>query len=209
MKIGLIGMSGTGKTTWAKRLHAAGFTCYHCDDEIANRLQTQGILPISNFNEMGKWMGFPYEPGFAEREQQYLALEHATLSDILDTLDTLPPQQNAVIDTTGSVIYLTESLLLRLKQTVTLVYFAITPQVQQKMLENYLQQPRPIVWGGIFSKNANEPYHVTLARAYPKLVAYRQTLYEKLCTVKIEYNLYRQSNRTAQDLLEWIGNYKS
>lgn len=207
MKIGLIGMSGVGKTRWTNRLHAAGFTCYHCDDEIANRLQTQGILPVTNFHEMGKWMGFPYEAGFAEREQQYLTLEHAVLSDILDNLNTLHPQHNAVIDTTGSVIYLPESLLLRLKQTVTLVYLAVTPEVQQRMLANYLQQPRPIVWNGLFRKTATESNEAALTREYPKLIAYRQTRYEQLCHLKIEYAVHQQQNLDTNAFLEIIAQY--
>lgn len=204
MKIGLIGMSGVGKTLWAERLHTAGFACYHCDDLIAARLQARSDLPVKNFHQMGKWMGFPYEAGFAQREQQYLTLENAVLDDILDELNSLPPEKNAVIDTTGSVIYLATPTLQRLKNTVRLVYLAITPEVQHQMLADYLRQPRPIVWHGLFNKAAHETNQEALAREYLKLVAYRQNLYEQLCAVKIEYAVHRQPGLDVNGLLEKI-----
>src|SRR5271170_7038140 len=68
-----IGMSGTGKTFWSKRLEAAGHRTVSCDDLIGRRLAEH--LPNGNragINDLAAWMGWPDSASYAERESQYL-----------------------------------------------------------------------------------------------------------------------------------------
>jgi dephospho-CoA kinase len=59
MILGLIGMSGVGKSYWADRLEAAGFDCFHCDDLIAQKLRPGFDVACGSVYDLGRWMGFP------------------------------------------------------------------------------------------------------------------------------------------------------
>ncbi len=204
MKIGLMGMSGVGKTYWATRLATANFTCHHCDDMIASRLQSRFSVPVKSLYDMGRWMGFPYDAGFAEKEKQYLTLESEILAEMAELSHRLPFDRNIVIDTTGSAIYADETILGKLKKSVLLVYLAVTPQVHNQMLQEYIKHPRPLIWNDLFYKLPDETNKAALKRSYIKLIAYREKLYEKFSDIKIEYNVHRQAGFRVQDFVTLI-----
>ena len=206
MKIGLMGMSGVGKTFWACRFASAGFRSYHCDDLIASRLQKDVHIPMQSVYDTGKWMGFPFEPGFAERENQYLEMEGEVLSDLTETVCRLPADQDVVIDTTGSAIYLDPNILRKLKKSVLLVYLAITPEVHSRMLEEYIKHPRPLIWNGVFYQLPGETEESALRRSYTELILYREALYAKFADVKIEYDVHRQSDFGVKDFVLFVQN---
>lgn len=206
MKIGLIGMSGVGKTFWSARLESIGFICHHCDDAIASQLQNSVGEPINSLYDMGKWMGFPYENGFAEKEKQYLALEGQIVVEMADSIRHSPPDTNVVIDTTGSAIYMDKNSLCELKKSVLLVYLAITPNVHNQLLQEYIKHPRPLIWGNLFHKLPDETNEMALRSSYAELIAYREKMYEKCCDIKIAYNIHRRNDFSAADFVEFIQN---
>jgi hypothetical protein len=128
-------MSGVGKTFWSTKLASAGFTCYHCDDMIASRLQNIVNMPMKS-DEMGKWMGLPYEKGFAEKEKQYLMLESEILLELAESIDKLPSDKNVVIDTTGSAIYADRYILDKLKKQFCWCIFPLPLKCIFKCLKN-------------------------------------------------------------------------
>jgi shikimate kinase len=203
MKIGLIGMSGVGKTFWSTKLASAGFTCYYCDDMIASRLQNVVNLPMKSC-DMGKWMGLPYEKGFAEREKQYLMLESEILLELAASTVKLPCGQNVVIDTTGSAIYADRHILDELKKSVLLVYLTITPEVHIQMLEEYIRNPLALIWNNLFFKSPNETNEMALKNSFIKLIAYREKLYEEFSDIKIEYDIHRQRDFSVQQFIDLI-----
>lgn len=68
MRIGLVGMSCVGKTYWAEQLALLGYECLHCDDLIAASLGADLQRPFTSLYDIGAWLGFPYDPGYRERE---------------------------------------------------------------------------------------------------------------------------------------------
>src|SRR6516225_8001685 len=131
LRLALIGMSGTGKSHWAKNLAAHGCPAVCCDDEIESRLapvlQSGGF---SGINGVAAWMGWPDSPTYAERESHYLSEEIAVLEEVLDDLSRAP-EKSLVLDTTGSVIYCGNHLLMRLQKLMTVVNLAASPEEQQ------------------------------------------------------------------------------
>ena len=204
MKIGFVGMSGVGKTHWATQFASAGFLCQHCDDSIASRLQNNTDLPMKNIYDLGAWMGFPYEEGFAAKEQQYLTMEGQILSEMAEAIYDLPFDRNVVIDTTGSAIYLDETILRKLKKSVLLVYLALTPEVHNQMLQEYMKRPRPLIWNNLFHKLPGETNESALQRSYPVLITHREKLYDAYSDIRIAYGVHRQSNLSARDFMEII-----
>jgi shikimate kinase len=187
LRVALIGMSGTGKTFWSKRLAQPGRPTFCCDDRIEqrlrDRLQTGGYAGISG---VASWMGWPDSPTYEQREAEYLAEEIATLDDVLTELEH-DPQRQLILDTTGSVIYTGNNLLLRLRRQMTVVYLAASAAEEKLLIERYLNDPKPVLWRGAFQPKKGETPRETVARCYPTLIAARRQSYEALahCTVPV------------------------
>ncbi len=187
LRLALIGMSGSGKTFWTKKLAEKGSPAIFCDDRIEQRL-TPRLEPggYSGINGVAAWMGWPDSPTYAEREAEYLAEEIHTLDEVLQELEK-KPDTSLVLDTTGSVIYTGNHLLMRLRRQMTIVYLAATEQERQLLIERYLNDPKPVLWRGAFQPKGGEIPRETVARCYPVLIEARRRSYEALahCTLQV------------------------
>jgi hypothetical protein len=187
LRIALVGMSGAGKTFWAKRLAASGRPAISCDDRIEERLRAHlAAAGYSGINGVAAWMGWPDSDTYARREADYLAAEIAGLDELLTELER-DPGRELVLDTTGSVIYTGNNVLMRLRRQMTVVYLAASAQEQQLLIERYLTDPKPVLWRGAFQPKNGETPHQTVARCYPSLVSARRQSYEALahCTLLV------------------------
>src|SRR5215470_9244983 len=142
LRLALVGMSGAGKTFWTRRIAETGVMAISCDDRIeeklALRLKEGGY---SGINGVAAWMGWPDSATYAERETQYLAEEIATLDEILSELER-GPHRSLVLDTTGSVIYTGNHLLMRLRRFMKVIYLAASEAEQHLLIERYLGDPK-------------------------------------------------------------------
>lgn len=187
LRLALIGMSGAGKTFWTKKLAASGFPATSCDDVIERKLaQKLGAGGYAGINGVAAWMGWPDSATYAEREAEYLAEEIRTLDGVLTELEK-QPEKPLVLDTTGSVIYTGNNLLMRLRRQMTIVYLAASAAEQQLLIERYLNDPKPVLWRGAFQPKPGETPRNTVARCYPALIAARRQSYEALahCTLQV------------------------
>lgn len=207
MRISLIGMSGSGKSYWAMKLAKHGFRRFCCDELIAARLAPELRKPDGNIMSLGEWMGFPYESHYEEREANYLACEIEVLRRILEYLERPEsiPDEDLVIDTTGSVIYAGDDILVGLRRHTTVVHIATPPEVQEQMLRLYIANQRPVLWRGFFSIQPNETNEEALARCYPSLLATRELLYERHSDVTMDYYRASEAGFGVHDLLGLIG----
>ncbi len=123
---------------------------------------------------------------YALREAEYLAAEIATLDEVLTDL-ARNPSRELILDTTGSVIYTGNNLLLRLRRQMTIVYLAASAAEQQLLIQRYLSDPKPVLWRGAFQPKKGETPRETVARCYPTLIAARRQSYEALahCSVPV------------------------
>jgi shikimate kinase len=187
LRLALIGMSGTGKTFWSKRLAQTGRPAFCCDDRIEQRLRTRLGGGFAGTTGVASWMGWPDSPSYAQREAEYLAEEIATLDEVLTDL-ARNPSRELILDTTGSVIYTGNNLLLRLRRQMTVVYLAASAAEQQLLIERYLTDPKPVLWRGAFQPKKGETPRETVARCYPMLITARRQSYEALahCSIAVE-----------------------
>jgi len=198
-------MSGIGKSYWAERLAATGYQSVHCDEIIAARLQQELKTPLATVYDLGNWMGLPYETNFQEREQKYLSLEITLLKDIIDDLTCgRLAADKLVIDLTGSAIYAGVEIFRQLRQFITIVHLGITPAVEKQMLAEYLQNPRPVLWHGIFNQQNGEENLAALERCYPKLISYREKLYKSMGDITLDYQTHRLSELGTEKFLHHI-----
>ena len=204
LRLALIGMSGAGKTFWTKRLAASGYPAVSCDDRIeqklAPRLAAGGYAGI---NGVAAWMGWPDSATYTERESEYLAEEIHTLDEILTELEK-QPEKSLVLDTTGSVIYTGNNLLMRLRRQMTIVHLAASTEEQQLLIERYLNDPKPVLWRGAFQPRAGEKPHDTVVRCYPALIAARRQSYAALAHCTLQVAALREAALDAPAFLKMI-----
>jgi len=201
MRLTLIGMSGTGKSQWSKRLQKAGFRRYCCDAMIAAKLDHELRRPDGSEMPMGAWMGFPYQEGYPAREARYLACEIEVLHAILDKLEQTDETENVVLDTTGSVVHTSADLLKRLRRSTTVAYLSVPSKQRQALLRAYMAQPRPILWNGIYQPQPGESHEAALDRCYARLLAKRERLYRRYANVEIDYEHRCQAGFSVADFL--------
>ncbi|MEK6698354.1 MAG: hypothetical protein AABZ10_04840 [Nitrospirota bacterium] len=206
MRISLIGMSGSGKSLWSKKLSDHGFKRFCCDEMIASRLSHELRKQDGTTMGLGEWMGFPYEKNYTSRESQYLVCERQVVTEIIEHLEKNGdgPGENVVVDTTGSVIYAGDDIVSDLRRLTTFVYFPVPSEVQAQMLKQYIAKPRPVLWRGLFRKAPGETNEQALARCYPDLLRSRETLYQRYADVSIDYNLRHQEGFGVEDFLHDI-----
>ncbi|MFW6147095.1 MAG: hypothetical protein ACOC6B_01740 [Thermodesulfobacteriota bacterium] len=206
MRISLIGMAGSGKSYWSIRMAEQGFTRFCCDELIAEKLASELSGPEGSLLTMGEWMGFPYEPGYEDREARYLALEKEITAEIIAYLQSHEenPEENIVVDTTGSVIYTGKEKLEQLRLHTTVVYLAIPGEVREQLLDAYISNPHPMLWKGLFHREQSETNREALVRCYSILVSERERKYEQLAEVTIPYYQRRSRGFNTHDFIQAI-----
>ena len=205
MIIGLIGMSGAGKSSWASRLAAAGFMWLHCDELIAEKLRAHFDVGSGSVYDLGHWMGLPYEARYAEYEAIYLASETEVLGTIVeDIAHGQYADANLIVDLTGSAIYVDPQVLNRVRQSATIVYLAVSPRLHDQMVKDYIANPRPIIWNGFYRPQPHEAPAAALARCYQALLADRERLYADLSHVTIADTLHRSAEFDVGALLRYV-----
>jgi shikimate kinase len=206
MHLSLIGMSGSGKSTWSKKLSGLGFRHFCCDDLITKKLAPELTRPDGTIMELGEWMGFPYESQYKERESKYLAYEIQVLTEILGHVENSEnlAEENIVVDTTGSVIYSGKEILSRLRRCTMVVHLSTPREVQELMLKAYLANKRPVLWRDFFRKEPNEANEAALARCYPRLLSSRERLYKQNADVTIDYYTLNQNSFGVDNLLNIV-----
>lgn len=188
LSLTLVGMSNVGKSYWSGRLASeAGFDRINMDDlieaELAVALRNEGYS--GGIADVAKWMGQPYDPQFPTNQQTYLDLETTMMQQTIDRIANPPLDGNLVVDTTGSVVHTDETLRKEIGVHSTVVYLEATPGMQQKMFEMYIAEPKPVVWGDVYTQAAGETEKQALARSYPELLARRSVLYRQMAHVAI------------------------
>lgn len=183
----LIGMSGTGKTHWAKFLAKhLGRPHVEFDELIGQSPQLATLLqdyPGKDAAEkMGKFFGMPWTDGFTEREQQFLAIERTIMAA------DYPP--GSILDLTGSAIYHPTEMA-RLKETGLVIYLETSEDARKAMFDTFMKHPKPVCWRGTFSKKRNESDSESLKRCYPSLLESRAKMYASYADVTIPYEQHK------------------
>lgn len=199
-------MSNSGKTYWSKKLEKKGFIRFGCDDLIEKKLEKElRQCGYSGIKDVAKWMGQPYEKKYLKNSQKYLEFEKQAMADsLLKIGNKFTNGENIVIDTTGSLIYIDEKIILRLKTLTKIVYLDTPDSIKEEMYRNFLKNPKPVIWGTIFKKIEDEKPFKALAKYYPILLAYRTRKYQKYADITADYFLLRRKSFTLINFLQLL-----
>jgi shikimate kinase len=202
IRLSLIGMSGAGKSHWTRKLAGAGFRAIDVDDRIERKLAPE--LSADGHRGIGgvaAWMGWPDQPEYREREHKYLASEIESMCEVLDEVEA-SGEDGIVLDTTGSVVYTGEEICRRMQRLTTVVYLEASPDEELTLISRYMSDPKPVLWGDIFSQQSGELAGETVARCYPQLIAHRKQLYERYANVTVPMARLRDTSPDARGFLE-------
>jgi shikimate kinase len=203
-RLAFIGMSGAGKTFWTRKLAEYGLPAFSCDDRIEQRLASRlASGGHSGINGVAAWMGWPDSATYAQRESEYLTEEIHTLDEVLTELEK-QPKRSLALDTTGSIIYTGNNLLMRLRRQMKIVYLAASAEEKQLLIQRYLSDPKPVLWRGAFQPKGKETPQETVARCYPMLIAARRQSYEALAHCTLQVAALRDGSLDAAAFLEMI-----
>ena len=207
MILSLIGMSSAGKTHWAKRIERAGFERFSCDDVIEELLHSElGDKGFVGLSDVAEWMGHPYEKRYHVTSKKYLEAEELAMNTILDTVESkingLIP--NIVVDTTGSAIYTSQQVLSRLKNLTKVIYLEIPDEQKGKMAKEFILDPKPLIWGDVFSLEPHEDPKKGLIRSYPKLLEFRSKKYEELADFTFKFEDHKSTTLDVNGFFQYI-----
>lgn len=188
--LSLIGMSGSGKSYWAEKLSRRGFKIFCLDSLIARKLFAELKREDGSSMSLGEWMGFPFQEGYQARENLYLSAERQLMGEVLDWIAAnacAGRDENVVVDTTGSVIYIGDKLLKKLRSLTTVINFTFPSVVREAMLRQYMLNPQPVLWRGFFSMEPGESVEDAMFRSYHSLLDSREIAYRELADIEIDY----------------------
>ncbi len=204
IELSLIGMSGAGKSYWAQKLEGAGFRVISIDDRIEEKLTPE--LAAGGYRGIGgvaAWMGWPNETTYREREKQYLDCEVSSMNEALDEMK-IGGEQGIVLDTTGSVAYTGNAICRRMQSLSTVVYLEASLAEEQLLIERYLSDPKPVLWGDQFTQRPGESPKEAVARCYPQLIAHRKKMYARYAHRTVSMEQLRKDGIDARGFLALI-----
>lgn len=196
----LMGMSGTGKSHWSRRL-AKACAAQHIEyDDLIGRSPELSALLASypghdRAAKMGHYLGMPWTAGFDDKEERFLALEGRIMNENL-------PASGTILDLSGSAVYHPEAMA-RIAETGLVIYLEASPDAQDEMFEMFIKHPKPVCWRGMFKPLSGETNEESLKRCYPLLLKQRDALYRVYADVIVPYDRHKKA-RHAKQLIEAI-----
>lgn len=204
MGIALIGMSGIGKTFWSQKLKDYGFMYYGCDDRIEEKLLSELTNDrVHGLAGVSQWMGQPYDTYYNLRSKRYVGLEEECMNGIYHEIKQ-NGVQNFVIDTTGSIIYTSEQIRAGLADHALVVYLKESESHMNDMFNQYMKDPRPVIWGNSYTIQPGETKTDALKRCYPRLLSFRQKQYEQYADVVLPFEQHRHQHVPFTDFIHCL-----
>jgi shikimate kinase len=199
-----MGMSGSGKTFWSNRLARSGYRVISGDDQIEQKLSPElNLAGHRGIAGVAAWMGWPDSASYREREKKYLRCEIEVMKEILRELEAAGDEK-IVVDSTGSVVYTGDETCRRLQQLATVIYLEASPTEQATLIERYLRDPKPVLWGEHFAAGASETPRETAARCYPQLIEHRRKFYEQYAHLILPIATLGNQNLSSNDFINII-----
>ncbi|MBL4854596.1 MAG: hypothetical protein JKY25_10205 [Robiginitomaculum sp.] len=193
LRIALIGMSNIGKSYTARRIaKACDFTHYDVDAFIQERMGNPSM------EAMAKWMGQPYEAGYAQRAAEYLELETEL------TLAANHKDANQVLDTTGSVVHIDDDALKVIKNNSLIIYIQASLDDIDMLTKRFFKYPKPTIWGDVFRPSDGLSNKQLIQLRYPQLLNARAGLYEMMADITISATSLSDAKLADKGILSLI-----
>lgn len=203
LAICFVGMSNCGKSHWSRQLkQQLQFHVVSVDDEIERAIEPElTALGYAGIDGMAEWMGFPSDERFEVNQARYLGYEESI------TAATSPQKAvNSVLDTTGSVVYLSQGTIDRLQKEYLVVHLEASDDMLEFMTTSYFETPKPVVWGDAYKPVDEETPNESLRRCYPDLLRERRKRYAAMSHVTIPASVSLSRNVELDKFLDHVKN---
>lgn len=192
LKIAFVGMSNIGKSYTGMRLATAfDFELIEVDKIIWEQLGQDSMA------DFAKWQGQPYSDGYAERELESIALESSATAEAVSFEDG-----NAILDTTGSVVYTDNQVQEDLIKHWYIVHISASDQEIERLKVQYFKHPKPLIWREHFHCKADQTPEDAILDCYPNLLASRSKAYSKLANVTISSDVILDPSVSIEEIFE-------
>ena len=192
LHIALIGMSNIGKSFTGSRLAKTyNFDLIQVDQLIWESLG-QGSMA-----DFAAWQGQPYSEGYEEREAKSISLESDATAKAI-----VAPAKNAILDTTGSVIYTRKEVQKKLIDDWYIVHISASDGDIEKLKENYFKHPKPLIWNGHYEQGPKQTEDEAILSSYPTLLVSRSKAYAELADVTISSEIILNPEMTVEQIFE-------
>ena len=101
-------------------------------------------------------------------------------------------------------IYLQKKLLNRLRAFTKMVHLRLPEEKHEQLFENFINDPKPVIWKGKFKPRKGEPLQIALRRCYNELLSYRNERYSLIADYVLEYSSHHSPNREVDELLDMM-----
>ena len=190
LRLAFVGMSNIGKSYTATRLSKThDFQLVEVDRLIWKELEH------GSMSDFAAWQGQPYTDGYEDREAVSIALETNATRKAMT-----PTNSNALLDTTGSVIYADEEVTEALKRDFLIIHIAAGDEDLERLKQDYFALPKPLVWRGHYKKLNGKTHEESILACYPKLLESRKKAYEDLADVALKSSFVLDANTTMDDV---------
>ncbi len=192
LQIAFVGMSNIGKSYTGMRLaEAFDFNLIEVDKIIWESLD-QGSMA-----DFAAWQGQPYSEGYADRESESIALESDATAKAIAF-----PKGNAILDTTGSVIYTDKSVQKKLISYWYIVHISASVGAVEMLREQYFKHPKPLIWNNHYHCKSGQLPDEAILECYPKLLASRAKAYMALADTTIDSDVILDRSSKIEDIYE-------
>lgn len=192
LRIALVGMSNIGKSYTGMRLATRfDFELIEVDKLIWEQLG-QGSMA-----DFAAWQGQPYSDGYAAREAESIALETQATAKAVEYKGG-----NAILDTTGSVIYTEKSVQETLLNNWYVVHISASNAAVDRLKIQYFKHPKPLIWNGFYRCGDNQRPDDAILQCYPELLAARAKSYAALADKTISSDVVLNSNLSIKTIFE-------
>lgn len=192
LRIAFVGMSNIGKSYTGSRIAAAfDFELVEVDKLIWEELG-QGSMA-----DFAAWQGQPYSEGYAAREAKSVSLESLATSKAV-----LHDGGNAILDTTGSVIYIDNIVQEELLKHWYIVHISASEAAVERLKVHYFQHPKPLIWNGFYQCDKGQTPDEAILASYPKLLAARAKAYAELADATISCDVILDPDLSIEEIFE-------
>jgi len=194
LRIAFIGMSNIGKSYTGMRLATAfDFDLIEVDKLIRD------TLGHDDMDAFAAWQGQPYSDGYEDREAKSRDLESAATQKALER-----KSGNAILDTTGSVIYTDKLVQENLSKYWFIIHISASDEAVERLKVQYFKQPKPLMWNGHYHCEFGQSPDEAILDSYPKLLASRAKDYAALADGTIASDVILDTSLTIQDIFEYL-----
>ena len=203
LMIFLLWPSWIGKTFWSKAIMNKYQNFLHVDID-ANVWRSKGmkdlIKSVSWEDEVRKMWNFFWTPWtfpevYKKKEAIYLWIEKIEMNNFYESLNSY--SENIIADFTGSSVYCVEEIE-KFKWKGIFVYFEAWKEAYTQMQDNFLADPKPVVWWEELLNKWIAEYKKSwidskeqLPNLYKDLLDYRAKHYLKHADVVLSWSEHR------------------